>query len=179
MVILTTSLVGAYDLDFTLFAKHYAGRPVDDVPSIYVDLQLPPINKTLAVQPSLRLRLPSSNDGRDGFSKISRQELLSPVNIDKQSMDNVHQLPYLYNFDLAKHHSSSESRCLMFRSCRRMLFRFLQFTRSARFAFIIGLETSRFGRCSMPPFHALLRTESMLFHRFYSSLLSDCAEHHQ
>ena len=179
VVILTTSLVGAYDLDFTLFAKHYAGRPVDEVPSIYVDLQLPPINTSLAVQPTLRLRLPSSNDGRDGFSKISRQELISPVDIDKQSMDNVHQLPYIYNFDLAKHHSSSESRSFILRSCQRMISRFLQFARSTRFAFFIGLETSRFGRCSLPSFHALLRTESVLCHRFYSSVLSDCAEHHQ
>ena len=58
-MILTTSLVGAYDLDFTFLARYYASRPVNEVPSIYVDLQLPPFDPQQETQASLRLRLPS------------------------------------------------------------------------------------------------------------------------
>jgi hypothetical protein len=106
VVILTTGLVGAYDLDFTLFSHYYATRRVDDVPSFYVDLQMPPFDSKLQTQPSLRLRLPSYNEDIEGISKISREELLNPLSIGAQSTINAHQLPYVYHFDIEKHRHS-------------------------------------------------------------------------
>jgi len=103
VVILTTSLVGAYDLDFTFLSRYYDSRPVDDVPSIYVDLQLPAFDPKLETQPSLLLRLPSYNEDKQGLSKISREELLSPLDNNKGITANVHQLPYLYHFDIEIH----------------------------------------------------------------------------
>jgi hypothetical protein len=102
-VILTTSLVGAYDLDFTFFSRYYASHPVDDVPSLYVDLQLPAFDPKLETQPSLRLRLPSYDEDKEGLSKISREELLSPSDNNKEITANFHQLPYLYHFDIDRH----------------------------------------------------------------------------
>ncbi|CAF4203616.1 unnamed protein product, partial [Adineta steineri] len=64
VIILTTSLVGAYDLDFTLFSRYYATHTVGDVPSLYVDLQMPVFNPKLEHQPSLRLRLPAYNEDK-------------------------------------------------------------------------------------------------------------------
>lgn len=103
VVILTTSLVGAYDLDFTLFSRYYASRSVDEVPSLYVDLQLPPFDPKRTTQPSLRLRLPNYNEDKEGYSKTSRQKLMDPMNVAKEIMTNIHRLPYLYHFDIEKH----------------------------------------------------------------------------
>ncbi|CAF4418361.1 unnamed protein product, partial [Adineta steineri] len=47
VIILTTSLVGAYDLDFTYLSGYYATHTVGDVPSLYVDLQMPVFNRKL------------------------------------------------------------------------------------------------------------------------------------
>jgi hypothetical protein len=104
VVLLTTSLVGAYDLDFTLFSRYYEKRPVADVPSLYIDLQLPPFDVKLEQQPTLRLRLPVYNDDREGVAKISRQDLVNPVDNSETARSHVHQLPYLYHFDIEKHH---------------------------------------------------------------------------
>ncbi len=103
MVILTTSLVGAYDLDFTLFSRYYASHPIDEVPSLYVDLQLPAFDSKQEIQPNLRLRLPTYDDDKEGSSKINREELLNPLDNIKQINTNFHQLPYLYHFDMEKH----------------------------------------------------------------------------
>ncbi|CAF0817157.1 unnamed protein product [Rotaria sordida] len=99
VVILTTSLIGAYDLDFTFFSRYYSSRPINEVPSLYVDLQLPVYDPKQEIQPSLRLRLPNYNNDKEGLSKISRQELI----YNGQTMSNVHQLPYIYHFDIEKH----------------------------------------------------------------------------
>ena len=104
MVILTTGLTGAYDLDFTLFSNYYASRSVADVPSLYVDLQLPPFDAKLEQQPTLRLRLPVHQDDREGFAKISRQELVNPIDHSDTAATHAHELPYLYHFDIEKHH---------------------------------------------------------------------------
>lgn len=103
VVILTTSLVGAYDLDFTLFSRYYASRPIAEVPSLYVDLQLPAYDPKKETQPNLRLRLPSYNEDKEGESKIGREDLLNPVENNKDSAANIHKLPYLYHFDIEKH----------------------------------------------------------------------------
>jgi hypothetical protein len=102
-VILTTSLVGGYDLDFTYFSRYYASRLVADVPSLYVDLQMPPFDPKQKIQPNLRLRLPVYNDDKEGFSKITRQELINPFDNSEQALANIHQLPYLYHFDIEIH----------------------------------------------------------------------------
>ena len=44
LVILTASLIGAYDLNFTFLSRYYASHPVNEVPSLYIDLQLPAFN---------------------------------------------------------------------------------------------------------------------------------------
>ncbi|CAF2345144.1 unnamed protein product [Rotaria sp. Silwood2] len=104
VVILTTSLIGAYDLDFTFFSRYYSARPLDEVPSLYVDLQLPVYDLKQVTQPSLRLRIPNYYDDKEGLSKISRQELINPLINDEQTMSsNAHQLPYIYHFDMEKH----------------------------------------------------------------------------
>ncbi len=103
VVVLTTGLVGAYDLDFTLFSRYYATRRTGEVPSFYVDLQMPPFDPKLPTQPTLRLRLPSYNEDIEGLSKISREELLNPLSIGGQTTTNAHQLPYIYHFDIDKH----------------------------------------------------------------------------
>ena len=105
-MILTTSLVGAYDLDFTFLARYYASRPVNEVPSIYVDLQLPPFDPQQETQASLRLRLPSYNDDKKGSAKISRYELINAADVFTQVNKNFHQLPYLYHFDIEAHRHS-------------------------------------------------------------------------
>jgi hypothetical protein len=103
VVILTTSLVGAYDLDFTLLSRYYTSRPVNEVPSIYVDLQLPAFDPKQETQSSLRLRLPIYDEDKESLSKISRYELISPLEVNKQITNNFHQLPYLYHFDIEVH----------------------------------------------------------------------------
>ncbi|CAF3403417.1 unnamed protein product [Rotaria sp. Silwood1] len=103
VVILTTSLTGAYDLDFTFFSRYYSARPVSEVPSLYIDLQLPVYDPKQETQPSLRLRIPNYNYDQEGLSKISRQELINPLINNEQTMSNVHQLPYIYHFDIEKH----------------------------------------------------------------------------
>lgn len=103
-MILTTSLVGAYDLDFTFFARYYANRRVEDVPSLYVDLQMPPLDPKQPIQPNLRLRLPVYSEDKDGLSKITRQELINPLDNNEQALANIHQLPYLYHFDIERHY---------------------------------------------------------------------------
>ncbi|CAF1000633.1 unnamed protein product, partial [Adineta ricciae] len=106
VIILTKSLVGAYDLDFSFLTRFYTARPVADVPSIYVDLQLPVFDPKLEHQPSLRLRLPVYDEDKEGFTKISRQELINPLDATDSATLNAHQLPYLYHFDIEKHHYS-------------------------------------------------------------------------
>ena len=96
-MILTTSLVGAYDLDFTFFSHYYSSHQIDKVPSLYVDLQMPPFDPKRRTQPSLRLRLPSYNQS---LSKISRQNLTN----NQQTTIIDHQLPSIYHFDIEKHH---------------------------------------------------------------------------
>jgi hypothetical protein len=108
-VILTQSLTGAYDLDFTLLARYYASYPLDKVPSIYVDLQLPPLNTNETIQPSLRLRLKSYTDDAEGLLKINRQDLMNTQDSNVQLSHTLHQLPHLYHFNMSKHsHSSSK-----------------------------------------------------------------------
>ncbi len=102
-MILTTSLVGAYDLDFTLLSRYYASYAVNEVPSIYVDLQLPAFDPKKGTQASLRLRLPTYEDDKKGLSKVSRYELINPLQVNKQITENFHQLPYLYHFDIETH----------------------------------------------------------------------------
>ncbi|UJR28012.1 hypothetical protein I4U23_009271 [Adineta vaga] len=103
VIILTTALVGAYDLDFTFLSRYYTTRSIADVPSIYVDLQLPVFDAKLEHQPTLRLRLPIYDDDTEGTAKISRQELINPLDASELTTTNVHQLPYLYHFDIEKH----------------------------------------------------------------------------
>jgi hypothetical protein len=98
-MIVTTGLVGAYDLDFTLFSRYYSSRLLAEVPSIYVDLQLPPFDRKLETQPNLRLRLPKYNESL----MVSRQDLVNPSGPKIQSSDDFHQLPFLYHFDMEKH----------------------------------------------------------------------------
>jgi hypothetical protein len=108
-VILTTSLVGAYDLDFTFFSRYYASHPIEDVPSLYVDLQMPPFDPKQQIQPNLRLRLPVYSEDKEGLAKVARQELINPLDDSEQALNKVHQLPYLYHFDIEKHrHSPSK-----------------------------------------------------------------------
>ncbi|CAF3257993.1 unnamed protein product [Rotaria socialis] len=111
VVILTTSLTGAYDLNFTLFSRYYSSRRVDEVPSLYVDLQLPEYDPKLEVQPSLRLRIPNYIEDKEGSSKISRQQLISPLIDIEHTM--IHQLPYLYHFDIEKHRHPP-TRCTLY-----------------------------------------------------------------
>ncbi|CAM4756573.1 unnamed protein product [Rotaria magnacalcarata] len=111
VVILTTSLTGAYDLDFTLFSRYYSSHRVDQVPSLYVDLQLPEYDPKLEVQPSLRLRIPNYIEDKEGSSKISRQQLISSLIDIKHTM--IHQLPYLYHFDIEKHRHPP-TRCTLY-----------------------------------------------------------------
>ena len=106
MVILTTSLTGAYDLDFTFLARYYASRPVNEVPSVYVDLQMPAFDPKEEIQANLRLRLPTYNDDKKGLSKISRYDLINQADVSTQINKNFHQLPYLYHFDIEAHRHS-------------------------------------------------------------------------
>lgn len=106
VVILTTSLTGAYDLDFSFLARYYASRPINEVPSVYVDLQLPAFDPKEETQANLRLRLPTYNDDKKGLSKISRYELIKQGDVNTQINKNFHQLPYLYHFDIEAHRHS-------------------------------------------------------------------------
>ncbi|CAF1562824.1 unnamed protein product, partial [Adineta steineri] len=81
----------------------YATHTVGDVPSLYVDLQMPVFNPKLEHQPSLRLRLPAYNEDKEGFSKVSRKELINPIDNSESASAIIHQLPYLYHFDIEKH----------------------------------------------------------------------------
>lgn len=101
VVILTTSLVGEYDLDFTLFVRYYSSRPIDEIPSIFIDLQLPEYNSKLEKQPNLRIRIPNYNEDKEESSKINRQDLTDPLINYELTMP--HQLPYIYHFDILKH----------------------------------------------------------------------------
>jgi len=47
--------------------------------------------------------LPIYDEDIEGLSKINRQELLNPLDYNNQITANVHQLPYLYHFDIEKH----------------------------------------------------------------------------
>jgi hypothetical protein len=130
VVILTTSLIGAYDLDFTLLSGYYASHSLDQIPSIYVDLQLPAFDSNKKTQPNLRLRLPNYNEDTEGVSKIDRLDLIDPLDNSAQTTSNIHQLPYLYHFDMEKHrHPPSKYRDLssnksfsLFLFCRSMYF---------------------------------------------------------
>ncbi len=47
--------------------------------------------------------MPIYDEDIEGLSKINRQELLNPLDYHNQITANVHQLPYLYHFDIEKH----------------------------------------------------------------------------
>ena len=99
---MTHGLVGAYDLDFTLFTRHYADRRMNDAPLLYIDLQLPPFDSARTTQANLRFRLPDYSED-NGLSKINRNELLDPSYSPTTAVDSLHQLPYVYHFDMRKH----------------------------------------------------------------------------
>lgn len=130
VVILTTSLVGAYDLDFTLFSRYYASHSVADVPSLYVDLQLPPYDPKKETQPNLRLRLPNYSEDKEGLAKIGREELVNPVENTKDMLKNGHKLPYLYHFDIEKHrHEPSNSIYSIKKQLTKRIFVFFCYSR--------------------------------------------------
>ena len=93
-------------MDFTLLSRYYATRPLDQVPSIYVDLQLPRFNARKRFQPNLLLRVPVYAEDREGIGKVDRRQL-----IDESAVE-LHQLPFLYHFDMSKHrYPPSKIRC--------------------------------------------------------------------
>lgn len=97
VIILTTDLTGAYDVDFRFLSRFYSTHPVDQVPSIYVDLQLPRFDAQKRVQPKLLLRVPVYAEDREGIGKVDRKQL-----VDESAVES-HQLPFLYHFDITKH----------------------------------------------------------------------------
>ena len=101
-MIVTHALVGAYDLDFTLFSRYYADRRGASAPLLYIDLQLPPFDPARTTKATLRLRLPDYSED-NGLSKIGRNELLDPSYSPNTAIDSLHQLPFVYHFDMRKH----------------------------------------------------------------------------
>jgi len=97
VIILTTDLTGAYDVDFRFLSRFYSTHPVEQVPSIYVDLQLPRFDAQKRVQPKLLLRVPVYAEDREGIGKVDRKQL-----VDESAVE-AHQLPFLYHFDITKH----------------------------------------------------------------------------